>query len=57
MIYNSECVWVEIPTADGISMLIGNHYFSPDTKLEVIAELFNILKTPWTQIILRFSEK
>jgi exonuclease III len=25
----SECVWVEIPTADGINTLIGNHYFSP----------------------------
>jgi hypothetical protein len=25
----SECVWVEIPAANGISMLTGNHYFSP----------------------------
>jgi exonuclease III len=32
----SECVWIQIPTADGISMLIGNHYFSPDTKPKVI---------------------
>jgi hypothetical protein len=36
----SECVWVKIPTADGINMLIGNHYFSPDTKPEVITGYF-----------------
>jgi hypothetical protein len=24
-----ECVWVEIPTYDGINLLIGNHYFPP----------------------------
>jgi hypothetical protein len=40
----SECVWVEIPTADGISMLIGNHYFSPETELEVITAYFHQLK-------------
>jgi hypothetical protein len=27
----SECVWVEVPTVDGISMFIDNHYFPPDT--------------------------
>jgi hypothetical protein len=36
----SECIWVEIPTADGISILIGNHYFPPDTKPEVITDYF-----------------
>jgi hypothetical protein len=36
----SACVWVEIPTADGINILVGNHYFSPDTKPEVITGYF-----------------
>jgi hypothetical protein len=40
----SECVWVEIPTADGITVLIGNHYFSPDTKPEVITDYFRHLE-------------
>jgi hypothetical protein len=31
----SEYVWVEIPKHDGI-WLIGNHYFSPETKPEAI---------------------
>jgi hypothetical protein len=52
----SECVWIEIPTADGISMLIGNHYFSPETKPEVISAYFhhleNILDTNNTHVIL-----
>jgi hypothetical protein len=29
---SSKCVWVEIPTADGINVLIGYHYFKPETK-------------------------
>jgi hypothetical protein len=33
-------VWVEIPTANDISLLIGNHYYSPDTKPEVITDYF-----------------
>lgn len=37
--YN-ECVWVEIPTLDNQNLLIGNHYFPPDTKPEVIANYF-----------------
>jgi hypothetical protein len=52
----SECVWVEIPTADGISMLTGNHYFSPETEPEVITAYFhyleNILGTNNTHVIL-----
>jgi hypothetical protein len=35
-----ECVWVEIPTYDGPNLLIGNHYFPPDTKPEVITNYF-----------------
>jgi hypothetical protein len=46
----SECVWVEILTVAGITMLIGNHYFSLDTKLEVIT-IFAFLKTFWTLTI------
>jgi exonuclease III len=52
----SECVWVEIPTAEGISILIGNHYFPPDTKPEVITDHFrhleNTLDTNNTRAIL-----
>jgi hypothetical protein len=52
----SKCVWVKIPTADGISMLIGNHYFLSDTKPEVITDYFrhleNTLDTNNTRIIL-----
>jgi hypothetical protein len=40
----SECVWVEIPAVDGINLLVGNHYFSPDTKLEVISEYFCLIE-------------
>ncbi|PNF21153.1 hypothetical protein B7P43_G05118, partial [Cryptotermes secundus] len=40
----SECVWVEVPTVDGINMLIGNHYFNPDTKPEVITAYFRQLE-------------
>jgi hypothetical protein len=36
-------VWVEIPTYDGLNLLIGNHYFLPDTKPEVIANYFRFL--------------
>jgi hypothetical protein len=57
MNYNcSECVWVELPIADGISMLTGKYYFSPDTKPEVISKYFhnheNILDTNNTRVIL-----
>jgi exonuclease III len=52
----SECVWVEIPTADGINMYIGNHYVSPDTNPEVITNYFhhleNSLDTNNTSVIL-----
>jgi hypothetical protein len=51
-----ECVWVEIPTAYGIGMLIGNHYFSPEDKPEIITAYFhhleNILDTNNTCVIL-----
>jgi hypothetical protein len=40
----SECVWVEVPTADGISILTGNHYFAPDTKPDVITVYFHHLE-------------
>jgi hypothetical protein len=39
-----ECVWVEIPTYDGLNLLIGNHYFPPDTKPEIIANYFRFLE-------------
>jgi hypothetical protein len=31
-----ECVWAEIPTRDGVKLLLGNHYFTPDLKPEII---------------------
>jgi hypothetical protein len=37
-------VWVGIPTADGKSILIGNRYFPPDTKPEVITDYFRHLE-------------
>jgi hypothetical protein len=51
----SECVWVEIPTADGIGMLTGNHYFSPENKPEVLTAYFQHLEnihTNNTRVIL-----
>jgi hypothetical protein len=39
-----ECVWVEIPTLDSLNLLIGNHYFPPDTKPEVITNYFRSLE-------------
>jgi hypothetical protein len=39
-----ECVWVEIPTSDGLNLLIGNHYFPPDAKPENIAKYFRFLE-------------
>jgi hypothetical protein len=47
-----ECVCVEIHIFDGINLLVGNHYFSPDTKPEVITDYFAIVKTLWTLTIL-----
>jgi hypothetical protein len=48
--------YYEIPTADGINILIGNHYFPPDTKPEVITDYFrhleNTLDSNNTRVIL-----
>jgi hypothetical protein len=35
-----ECVWVEISTTDGYNLLIGNHYFEPDTSVDTIKQYF-----------------
>jgi hypothetical protein len=44
-----ECMWVEIPTVDGINLLIGNHYFASDIAVDTIKQSFcsleNILHT------------
>jgi hypothetical protein len=40
----SECVWIEIPLPDGFNLLVGNHYFSPNTDIRVIENYFNSLK-------------
>jgi hypothetical protein len=37
-----ESVWVEIPTSDGLNLLIGNHYFPLDTNPEVITNYFRL---------------
>jgi hypothetical protein len=39
-----ECVWVEIPTPNCLNLLIGNHYFPPNIKLEITANYFNFLE-------------
>jgi hypothetical protein len=31
-----ECFWVEITLTDGRNLLIGNHYFAPDVKVDII---------------------
>jgi hypothetical protein len=42
--YCDECVWIEIPTLDGLNLLIGNHYFPPDVKPENITNYFRFLE-------------
>jgi hypothetical protein len=39
-----ECVWVQLPTLDSLNLLIGNQYFPPDTKPEVITNYFRSLE-------------
>jgi exonuclease III len=34
--FYEECVWFEISTQNGRSLLIGNHYFPPDIKSEIM---------------------
>jgi hypothetical protein len=35
-----ECVWIEMSTTDGYNLLIGNHYFAPDTSVDTIKRYF-----------------
>jgi hypothetical protein len=39
-----ECVWVEITLTDGRNLLIGNHYFTPDVKADIIKNYFNFFR-------------
>jgi hypothetical protein len=39
-----ECVWSEIPTYDGLNLLIGIRYFPPDTKPEIITNYVRFLE-------------
>jgi hypothetical protein len=39
-----EFVWNEIPILEDINLLIGNHYFSHDTKPEVFTDYFHFLE-------------
>jgi hypothetical protein len=39
-----ECVWVAFPTYNGPNLLIGNNYFSPDVKPDIICEYFSHLE-------------
>jgi hypothetical protein len=39
-----ECVWVEFSIRNGPNLLIGNHYFSPDLKPDIICEFFSHLE-------------
>jgi hypothetical protein len=36
-----ESVWVEITLSDGRNLLSGNHYFTPDIKVDIITKYFN----------------
>jgi hypothetical protein len=55
-LFCSECIWVEIPTANGISILAGKNYFLSETKSKVISAYFhnleNILDTNNTRVSL-----
>jgi hypothetical protein len=42
--YYDECVWVEIPTQNGLSLLVGNHYFPPVTKTDSILQYYSFLE-------------
>jgi hypothetical protein len=37
-------VWVECTLSDGHNLLIGNHYFAPDIKVDIINNYFNFLE-------------
>jgi hypothetical protein len=50
----SENVRVEIPTSDGISMLIGNYYCSLETKPELITAYVHHLKNILDTILASF---
>lgn len=39
-----ESVWVEITLSDGRDLLISNHYFAPDIKVDVIDNYFKFLE-------------
>lgn len=39
----AECVWIEIKMNDGINLLIGNHYFPPDTELRILTSYLDFL--------------
>ncbi|PNF19791.1 hypothetical protein B7P43_G14658 [Cryptotermes secundus] len=39
-----ESVWVEATLSDGRNLLIGNHYFAPDIKVDIINNYFNFLE-------------
>jgi hypothetical protein len=37
-------VFIEIPLPDGFNLLVGNHYFSPNTDIKIIENYFNSLE-------------
>jgi hypothetical protein len=41
----NESVWIEIKIRDGSNLLIGNHYFPPDTKIDLLKSYFNRLES------------
>jgi len=38
------CVWVEVPSSVGFSLLIGDHYCAPDTTADTLKEYFGYLQ-------------
>jgi hypothetical protein len=41
----NESVWIEILVFDGLNLLVGNHYFPPNTGVKEIENFFNFLET------------
>jgi hypothetical protein len=41
---SEECVCVELTVTDSCNLFIGNNYFPPDVKVEIVKNYFNFLE-------------
>jgi hypothetical protein len=52
----SECVWVEIPSSDGLNLLIGTRHFAPGTTADILKRYFgytqHVLDTHNSRVLL-----